>query len=569
MKKIFLWILPALLPLIVYGCGGGGGSGGSQPATTAITGAVSKGPANGGTVKIFEITTSAHIGKQLDGSLNGVGVPVVNGAFSANIGSYEGAVIATMTGGTYTDETTGQTTALSQQLHAVTYVDNPKAINLAITPLTELAWRRMQLRPTDLGRNNIDSANAMISTLYLKGLPAGSSIISTLPADVLSGTTATDPARIGYGLVLATVSNLMNSLGYSLDQVLTIMGDIDPYPASAIYPLQGTLNNTSVTNAVTTLPSSTYLQSGIAATPMSVTLTPSADGVIANNTDTVTFTAAVKGVYGIALSGTSVTFAVTGGTATFANGSTTQTVTVDGTGTPSTTVALKSSVVQTSPGVTVTATAGAIKAATTVVFGRDPASPATVSLSASPASVYADNSTAITISATVLNYLGADIAGVPVTFAVTGGSGALSAPSATTNSSGVASITITSGTVGSVTVSAAAGTVTKSISVTFTPDPAAPATVTVTTTPSSVAANGTAASTIGAIVRNYDGTLLPNITVSFTVTSGTAVLSAPSAVTDSVGIASVAVTSTTVNVATITATAGGKSGSAPVHFTTP
>ncbi|GFE62104.1 Ig-like domain-containing protein [Geobacter sp. AOG2] len=568
MKKVILWAVLALLPLIVHGCGGGS-SGGGQTATTAITGAVSKGPINGGTVKIFEITTSAHIGRQLDGSQNGAGIPVVNGSFTANVGSYKGAIFATMSGGTYTDEATGQTTALSQKLHAATYIATPKAINLAITPLTELAWRRMQLRPTDMGQNNIDSANTLISTLYLKGLPAGSSIISTLPADVLPGTTATDPARIGYGLALATVSDLMNSLGYSLEQVLTIMGDINPYPANAIYPLQGTLTDANVLNAMAVLPASTYLQSGIAETPMKVTLTPSTSGVIANNADTITFTAAVKGLYDIALSGTSVTFAVTSGTATFANGSTTQTVTVDTAGTPSTTVALKSSVVQTNPGVTVTATAGAIKTSTAVVFGHDPASPATMNLSASPTSVYADSSTAITVSATVLNYLGADLAGVPVTFAVTSGIGTLSASSATTNSSGVASITVTSGTAGSVTISATAGTVTKSIPVIFTPDPAAPATVAITTTPSTLAADGTASSIIGAIVRNYNGTLLPNITVTFAVTSGNGTLSATSATTDSNGSATVALTSSTVNSVTVTATAGGKSGSASVNFTAP
>jgi len=510
MKNALLFIM-TFLTLALYGCGSGDSSSSSG---TVINGMASKGPITGGNVAIFAVTSSGHRGALLATTTTS------NGTFSANIGSYTGAIFATMSGSsaTYTDETTGSSTGLGTQKHlrAVALVKGGQ-MNLAITPLTEVAYQRAS--SSALTFANISSSNNLIGRTYLKGLPSGTSIVSTLPANVLS-TTTTDAAQIGYGLVLANVSSYIKSYAATLSQAITDLTSINASTNSS--------TNSNVQTVFTALPTSSYLQSGIASTPMAITLTPSVAGVIANGTSTITFTAPVKGLYGTALSNTSVTFTVTSGTATFANGTATQTVTVDSSGNPSTTVALKSSTVQSS--VTVTATAGTVSTSTNVAFGQDPTTPTAVALSASPATLVADNSTTSTVTATVTNYLNAGIAGQTVTFTIAHGSGTLTSGSssssssvtATTNSSGVATVTLASGTAGSVTLSASTSTpalTSNPQTVTFTANPAAPAKVAITETPSSGApADGSSTITFTAKVTNSSGATLSGVPLTISHT---------------------------------------------------
>jgi len=535
MKKAAVFTLLALFALVLYGCG----SGDYSDATTVVTGAASKGPITGGTVKVFEITTSAHQGKLL-----ATATPQA-GSFSASLGTYKGAIFATMSGGTYTSEATGASAALPQKLRAATYISKSGPLNLAITPMSELAFRRM----SSLTPARIENANTRVTSLYVKGLSSGKNVVNTLPADVLNSATAktTDADRINYGLALATVSQMMTSA--SLESVITTLGNA-----------LATSDTTAYLVAFAALPT-TNLQTGVKATPLSVALTPSKTSGVAGTGDTITFTATVTGFGGTASSGTTVAFAVTSGSGTLSS----STATTNSSGIA--TVTLSSSVIGTA---VVTATAGTATANQSVVFGQNPNDPVTVTLTGSPSAVAANGTSTITLTANVLAVSGSSVPdGTTVTFAVTSGSGTLSAVSATT-ASGTASVTMTSSTIGSVTVTATATTalgvaVKGATTVAFVQDPTAAASVAVTSSASS-AVSGTSV-TITAAVTTYAGNAIADgTTVSFAVTSGSGTLSAASAATSG-GSASVTLTGTATGSVTVTATTGGKSGSKSVAFT--
>ncbi len=157
--------------------------------------------------------------------------------------------------------------------------------------------------------------------------------------------------------------------------------------------------------------------------------------------------------------------------------------------------------------------------------------------------------------------------GTQVTFAIKSGTGTLSAASAVTTS-GVASVTLTSGTDGAtVIVTASAGGVsTDATTVTFS-DPNKPAAVTVTANPTSTNTGATVAVT--AHVTLLSGAAVPdNTIVNFTIASGTGQLSATSAYTLG-GITTVNLTGTAGGTVTVKATAGAVSGTASVQFINP
>jgi len=106
----------AFMSFVMFGCGSGDFFNSLSGGTT-ISGVASKGPITGGKVAIFAVTSSGCIVTQL-----ATAIPQ-SGNFTANIGSYKGAIFATMSGGSYTSEATGISgNSLPQKLHAVTYI---------------------------------------------------------------------------------------------------------------------------------------------------------------------------------------------------------------------------------------------------------------------------------------------------------------------------------------------------------------------------------------------------------------------------------------------------------------
>lgn len=200
---------------------------------------------------------------------------------------------------------------------------------------------------------------------------------------------------------------------------------------------------------------------------------------------------------------------------------------------------------------------------TTVTFSSG--LPSTVTVTSDRTKVAADDTQTTTISATVKDSAGNNVNdGVTVNFAITSGTGTISAASATTTG-GIASVTLRSNTKGDVTVTATAATGTGSgtATVTFVEPPAQ---IVVYSSDLTIPADGTSQATITALVLDQYGYLVADgLAVTFSATAGT--LSAATGTTSS-GMASATITATTAftNSVTITATCEGLSGSTAIEF---
>ncbi|MCD6266247.1 MAG: Ig-like domain-containing protein, partial [Deltaproteobacteria bacterium] len=177
----------------------------------------------------------------------------------------------------------------------------------------------------------------------------------------------------------------------------------------------------------------------------------------------------------------------------------------------------------------------------------------TVTVTAGSASIVADGSSSTLITATVKDANGNNIAdGTTVNFTTTAGT--LSAASATTTN-GVATVTLTSPTnLGSATVTATCGGASGTVSVSFIAG--AVSAITLTATPNNLTADASSTSTIKALVTDAQGNAVADgETISFSVTTGTGTLSAPTATTTSGGATVTYTASRTAGTETVTAEA--------------
>lgn len=278
--------------------------------------------------------------------------------------------------------------------------------------------------------------------------------------------------------------------------------------------------------------------------------------VAANGVDTSTLTATVVDANGNAMvAGVSVNWSTTLGSLSAASSLT------DSAGKAS--IAISSSAIGTA---TATASAVSGSANTGVQFVADVASARVISLVASPASITADGAAASTLTATLQDASGNAIgAGVSVNWSTTRGD--LAAASSTTNASGQAVMTLTGTQSGTASVTAAGPGGGASADVELLANPATARVVSVTASPSSITANGTAASTLTATVQDANGNPLgAGISVSWTATDGT--LSQSTSTTNAAGMSAVAlVSSTTAGTVTVTAAAVAGSAGTTVVFT--
>src|SRR6185369_47484 len=225
-RKSFIWPVLYLTVLVLSGCGGGGGGGGSEtavtppstsPATT-LTGIAAKGPIQAGTVKAFAVKfgavdTSAPIGQ---------GVTDGSGNYSIDIGPYQGPVVVEVTEGTFTDEVSGTVVTLKTPMRAILANALSGTKTVAVTPLTELAFRKAKGAAGALTADSISSANASVAAIF--GL---NDIVATLP---VSGSSLADQKK--YAAACGSFSQLVNnnktadeSLDDALTRTLNQMGD--------------------------------------------------------------------------------------------------------------------------------------------------------------------------------------------------------------------------------------------------------------------------------------------------------------------------------------------------------
>lgn len=216
-------ISPLILLAVIAlsGCGGGGGAVASPPAvaaapTTILSGMASKGPIRAGTVRVFAV----RFGVEDRSAPIGQGQTDDSGNYSVDIGSYQGPVLVEVTGGLFTDEVSGLPVALNAPLHAVISNASAGLTTVAVTPLTELAFRKARGRGS-LTADSIDDSNASIAATF--GLM---NIVSTLPVEL------GDSHERSYATACGSIAQLVNdnryadeSLDEALPRILTRMGE--------------------------------------------------------------------------------------------------------------------------------------------------------------------------------------------------------------------------------------------------------------------------------------------------------------------------------------------------------
>ena len=201
---------------------GDGAASSASSADGVITGAAVKGPVSGATVKAYAINNG------LMGAQIGTGTTDAQGNFTLSIGSYSGPVMLQMSGGTYTDEATGN--SMTMQAGDVMTSIMPQAVagavmgGVQITPLTSMAQVRAQAMSGGMTPANIAAANTAMGNYF-----SVNDILYTHPMNPLtpgSGSGATQDMR-NYGIMLAAMSQYANSIGmpFSSGIVTTMMND--------------------------------------------------------------------------------------------------------------------------------------------------------------------------------------------------------------------------------------------------------------------------------------------------------------------------------------------------------
>jgi hypothetical protein len=187
-----------------------------------------------------------------------------------------------------------------------------------------------------------------------------------------------------------------------------------------------------------------------------------------------------------------------------------------------------------------------------------PNSPLSLTVSGAPAAGFINNQRPVVVTANVQQVAGGPVpAGTLVNFAITGGSGSLSSPTAVTDASGNASVTLNSSAEGNVSVTATAAPATNSAVISFT-NPNKPGSIALAANPVSGVANNATPVTMTATVSPADlvnGTIANGTVVAFTIVSGSGSLSTATAATTN-GVASVTLNSASAGSVGVSASAG-------------
>lgn len=191
--------------------------------------------------------------------------------------------------------------------------------------------------------------------------------------------------------------------------------------------------------------------------------------------------------------------------------------------------------------------------------GGGTATPTSLTISSGAAAILADGSTTAKITALALDSNNVLLPGVTVTFSAS--SGGVAVTNATTDASGAAVATLSTGgnpTLRTITVTAKAGALTATVDVQVVANGSASpvAAVTVTSDTPTILSDGSQSANITALVRDSSNNLIPNVPVVFTATSGG--IAATNSTTDSSGAAKAVLTTAgdpTLRTITVTAKA--------------
>jgi hypothetical protein len=216
---------------------------------------------------------------------------------------------------------------------------------------------------------------------------------------------------------------------------------------------------------------------------------------------------------------------------------------------------------------TVTAVTPAVTLTEDVTFLAGPGSPVTSTLTGPASAPAADGTTAVTLTLVLKDAQGNVAAGQSVTVSVTGSNNTLLQATGTTDAAGQLVVTLASTTAEDKTVTATFLGGSLSTTVTFASGPPASSGTSVAASPSSVTADGVSSATLTTTVRDVHGNAVAGQLVTLAASGSNSLLSPASGTTDAAGVFSAALTSTTAETKTITATAGAASASTTVTFT--
>jgi hypothetical protein len=213
--RVIVGLCVSLAVAALTGCGSSGELNPLSGTTSKITGMASKGPIKEGTVKLFAIHDGVQdIAPLKEATTDG------NGNYTIDIGSYKGPVLVEVTGGSYTDEVSGAVVALKTPLRAVFSNASTGTKTMAVTPLTELAFKKAKGKGA-LTTASIDDSNKSVAASFKL-----TDIISTLP---IAAGSRDDQKK--YAAACGSFSQLANnrqkSSGGSLDDALKgVMDDM-------------------------------------------------------------------------------------------------------------------------------------------------------------------------------------------------------------------------------------------------------------------------------------------------------------------------------------------------------
>ncbi len=297
LRKILFSVASAAL----ISCGGGDEtvSGLGSGSATAVTGFLSKGPITGAVCKLFNSANQEVLTATTQAGVINFGSLTTAGAYSASC-----------TGGTYTDEATGQVVTNTTVLRSgivIGAAGNPSA-QMTVSPLTEMAYQAAGGDPAKM-----PAAAKSIAQAF--GLPAGVDLLSTVPTDVNTGA-ASNNAAGQYGTLLAAIAQMQKDQGVSLSSLISTLGSGVSTNSAGVSTLNAGVANlvaTAATNlADPTKNSNPAVQANVAATKAAVSANVVA---AADNTPFVNRLAISSGAgtVSVPLFGSTYTFTATGG----------------------------------------------------------------------------------------------------------------------------------------------------------------------------------------------------------------------------------------------------------------
>ncbi len=380
---------------------------------------------------------------------------------------------------------------------------------------------------------------------------------NSVPADGAATTTLTVTVEDAKGNLLANTAVTLSASGAdnSFGSISGVTNAEGVFTTTLASTLAQTETITASEGGVQETTSVSFVAGGPSAATSTLVANPGS--VAANGTATTTLTVTVEDAKGNLLANTAVTLSASGADNSF--GSISGVTNAEGVFTTT----LASTLAQTE---TVTASEGGVQETTSVSFGAGGPSAATSTLVANPGSVAANGTATTTLTVTVEDAKGNLLANTAVTLSASGADNSFGSISGVTNAEGVFTTTLASTLAQTETITASEGGVQETTSVSFVAGGPSAATSTLVANPGSVAANGTATTTLTVTVEDAKGNLLANTAVTLSASGADNSFGSISGVTNAEGVFTTTLASTLAQTETITASEGGVQETTSVTF---